>query len=270
MNTSPMTLSHLLDNPLAQEVFARRRPWILALDYDGTLAPFRERRDLAYPYAGMRVVLDRLPTEGPSRFVVISGREAENVARLLDVHPAPEIWGCHGAERLTRKRLNAEPRMSPNQRQALGRVRQIVNDPDRLETKSCAVAVHWRGLTPEARTQLEADLEPKLAEIAREGDLNLCAFDGGLELRLPGHNKGEAMKTLLAENPDAVVFYLGDDATDEDAFAALQGRGVGILVAQRPRPTKASFWIKPPQEVLTLLGRFVVLNPQKRSILRAP
>lgn len=270
MNTSPMTLSHLLDNPLAQEVFARRRPWILALDYDGTLAPFRQRRDLAYPYAGMRVVLDRLPTEGPSRFVVISGRQAASVACLLDVHPAPEIWGCHGAERLARRRLHTEPQISPGQRQALERARQIVVDPDRLETKSCAVAVHWRGLAPEEMSEMESDLRPKLEVLASEGDLELRPFDGGLELRLPGHNKGQAMKTLAAENPEAVIFYLGDDATDEDAFAALQGRGVGILVAQRPRPTKASFWIRPPQEVLTLLGRFVVLNPQKRSILREP
>src|SRR6185437_8722787 len=73
---------------------------ILMLDYDGTLAPFQSDPALAIPYAGVR---DRLRTARDcslGQIVIISGRQAHEVKRLLRVEKI-EIWGCHGVERLT-------------------------------------------------------------------------------------------------------------------------------------------------------------------------
>ncbi|VAX36704.1 Trehalose-6-phosphate phosphatase [hydrothermal vent metagenome] len=47
--------------------------------------------------------------------------------------------------------------------------------------------------------------------------------------------------------------YIGDDTTDEDAFAVLEGKGFGILVAQEPRKTLAEYWIKDTDEVKKVL-----------------
>lgn len=268
MNTAPSGLRHLLEDVSALEVFSGKRSWILALDYDGTLAPFRPERDHAQPYAGMRDVLNRLPTGGPSRFVLISGRDAEDLSRLLNIQPVPEIWGCHGAQRLTPGAAETLTPLSPAQNAALEHARTMVDDASLVEMKPCGVAFHWRGLTPELAESIEADIEPRLRTLAGDADLELHSFDGGLELRLPGINKGAAITTLLREHPDALIFYLGDDHTDEDAFLALEGRGIGVLVRQQPRPTNALYWIRPPQELLTLLGRFTSLNPQKRSMRR--
>ncbi|NIP26121.1 MAG: trehalose-phosphatase, partial [Phycisphaerae bacterium] len=76
-----------------------------------------------------------------------------------------------------------------------------------------------------------------------------------LELRVPGRDKGDAVGTILAEmNQDAVTAYLGDDLTDEDAFKAIKGKGIGILVREELRSTAADVWIRPPEELLTFLS----------------
>jgi trehalose-6-phosphatase len=51
----------------------------------------------------------------------------------------------------------------------------------------------------------------------------------------------------------AAVAYLGDDLTDEDAFAALNGRGLTALVSETPHPTRAAAWIRPPEQLFEFL-----------------
>jgi trehalose 6-phosphate phosphatase len=70
---------------------------------------------------------------------------------------------------------------------------------------------------------------------------------------------------LLAEilglnGPDVVPFYIGDDVTDEDAFKALRGRGIGIVVSEAPRPTEASYWVQAPWEVYAFFERLLSLE----------
>lgn len=48
--------------------------------------------------------------------------------------------------------------------------------------------------------------------------------------------------------------YLGDDQTDENAFEALHGRGLSVLVRREYRPTNADVWIQPPEGVTAFLS----------------
>jgi len=83
---------------------------------------------------------------------------------------------------------------------------------------------------------------------------------GGLELRVVGIDKGRAVDQILAGSPpEAAAAYLGDDLTDEDAFAALSGRGervLTVLVREEWRPTRAEVWLRPPGGLLAFLGRW--------------
>ncbi|MEJ2232354.1 MAG: trehalose-phosphatase [Syntrophobacterales bacterium] len=89
-------------------------------------------------------------------------------------------------------------------------------------------------------------------------ELGLSSRCGGLELRVPGRDKGDAVRTILREaNQDGVAAYLGDDLTDEDAFRAIKGKGIGILVREELRPTAADLWIEPPEELLTFLSGWI-------------
>ncbi|MCD6525558.1 MAG: hypothetical protein J7K75_01025 [Desulfuromonas sp.] len=73
---------------------------ILMLDYDGTLAPFRVEREQAVPYPGVRELLTAIQADTETRLVIISGRAIDDLLPLLAFNPPPEIWGCHGWERL--------------------------------------------------------------------------------------------------------------------------------------------------------------------------
>jgi trehalose 6-phosphate phosphatase len=75
-------------------------------------------------------------------------------------------------------------------------------------------------------------------------------------------DKGKAvlwlLKALELDSPDVLPIYLGDDITDEDAFRALKGKGLGIFVGHEAaeggkRPTAADYVLKDPDEVGTFL-----------------
>jgi alpha,alpha-trehalase len=74
-------------------------------------------------------------------------------------------------------------------------------------------------------------------------------------------DKGKAVLWLLEElnlgRTDARPIYIGDDRTDEDAFRALEQRGVGILVSEKPRSTAASYSLEDPSEVERFLRELV-------------
>src|SRR5271155_719386 len=84
---------------LLREV-ARADQSLLMLDYDGTIAPFRQHPERAFPYAGFSPLLQQIVRTGKTRLVIISGRDAGDVVPLLNIDPRPEVWGLHGLQRL--------------------------------------------------------------------------------------------------------------------------------------------------------------------------
>ncbi|HEY4051801.1 MAG TPA: trehalose-phosphatase [Acidobacteriaceae bacterium] len=246
---------------------------ILLLDYDGTLAPFKKERLEAFPYAGVEdrlVMLEQLPNV---RFVLVSGRSARELEKLLDEllrdlpgkAPRFEIWGSHGQERL---RPDGSYDLSPLPAAGLATLNQIRQEITRLgfsdavEVKPTSVAIHWRGVEPEMREKLRSAVESLLdfpgPTHPEDGRLELLAFDGGLEVRSHGRTKGTAIEQILAEEERGLpVAYLGDDMTDEDAFTALGDRGISILVRAEPRESRAEFWMKPPADLLDFLDEWV-------------
>jgi len=235
---------------------------VLMLDYDGTLAPFQVRPDRAVPYPGVTDALRDLMDEGTTRVVIVSGRRAEELVPLLALDRHPEIWGGHGWERLT---PDGELKMAAPDaalRAALETAAQAVGASTRLgarlEHKPASVALHWRGLPALAVARIEAQARDAWSRCAA-GELDLLAFDGGLELRATSCNKQHAVKSVLSETADdAAIAYLGDDTTDEDAFVAVKPRGVAVLVRAELRETAADLWIRPPRELLAFLRHWLV------------
>ena len=123
-----------------------------------------------------------------------------------------------------------------------------------MEIKPGSIAVHWRGLSAEKRAHIEQKVRAQCAPIAGEAGLELLPFDGGIELRAPGRNKGDAVNTILAEAGEgAAAAYLGDDQTDENAFRAIKGRGLAVLVRSEPRDSLADIYLRPPDELVHFL-----------------
>lgn len=229
---------------------------VLMLDYDGTLAPFTPDRTRAFAYRDIPETISRIMATH-TRVVLISGRSARELLFLSGIHPQPEIWGSHGAERLFADGSYEVDSPNPEHRMALQNARHALiaeSLTDRIESKPGSIAVHWRGLTT-AQQRVTRETARRIAQAAaEEHGLELLPFDGGLELRAPGKTKGDAVRTILAEaGQSAMAAYLGDDETDENAFRAIKGRGLAVLIRPELRPTSADVWLRPPDELLRFL-----------------
>ncbi len=238
---------------------------MLALDYDGTLAPFHLDRYAAVPYPGVCEVLGRILQTGRTRVVLISGRKAEEVGNLLGIVPAPEIWGVHGRQRLWPDgRCELVP-LQPGEEEALREASAWVETAGHTpsaEFKPGSLALHWRGRSDDEAAWIGAAARAALEPIATRAGMALLGFDGGVELRAKEPNKGSAVRALFAEFAHPTPFaYLGDDRTDEDAFVALRGTGaLSVLVRAEWRETAAEVWIRPPEELLEFLGQWAACS----------
>ncbi len=232
----------------------------LFLDYDGTLAPIVNRPGLAYMADSMRDTVRNLARLCP--VAVVSGRDradVENFVQLDSIFYA----GSHGFDiagpdgRQMRQRQGEA--FIPMLRQAESEVRALLEGMEGalVESKKYAFAVHFRLVSEADRPRLDEAVDEVAA---RYPDLRK---QGGKMVHeiLPAMDwdKGKAVDWLLEalhlDHPGALPFYLGDDLTDEDAFGVLRGRGIGILVADKPRESKARYLLRDVDQVRLFLGR---------------
>jgi trehalose-phosphatase len=244
---------------------------LLMLDFDGTLAPFRKDRMTAFPYPGVTSLLQEIRAAGKTRIVIVSGRDATEVIPLLAIEPHLEVWGCHGLQRI---KVDGSVKVSALDERT-GKALFVAKEwlvsqrlQNAAEFKTGSVAVHWRGLSENQAQDIHRRVMQGWAEIAQRYGLDLLHFDAGIEIRSTKANKGAAVRTLLGEMKSSVpAAYLGDDITDEAAFATINGSGISILVRPEWRPTAARLWLRPPREVIDFLTRWleVSLGPDETS-----
>lgn len=234
---------------------------VLMLDYDGTLAPFRVRPADAAPYSGVIPVLDGIMESGRTRVVIVSGRWTKDLLPLIGLKRRPEVWGSHGWEHL---RAGSDGDATPVRATAVGRLATVDDWAAELEAigarterKPAGIAFHWRGLSLDRIAEIHRALSEKWTALGPSSGLGWHDFDGGIELRAAGRDKGDVVRALAAESgSEAALAYLGDDLTDEDAFAAMPEHGAAVLVRTEFRPTAATLWIKPPEELIAFLHRW--------------
>jgi trehalose-phosphatase len=238
----------------------RAKSRILMLDYDGTLAPFRVERDEAVPYPGVRTALEAIQASGVCRLIIVSGRAIDDLIPLLGLESVPEIWGCHGWERMLADGSRVAPDLSERALKGLKEAKRWAEGSqlaENLEIKPASMAIHLRGLGKQEGADIGKRASEGWGPIAGEFGLTIHEFNGGVEIRVPGKDKGVAVETILAESGNnAVAAYLGDDLTDEDAFRALKGKGLGVFVNAKKRETAADIWIRPPEELIEFLSRW--------------
>lgn len=179
---------------------------------------------------------------------IISGRSLDQLDAILG--PLARRIACsgsHGCEHRWRG-ISARPHRPEALDRIAGGLRQFAQShPGVLvEEKSFGVALHYR-LRPEAEQEAL-----RLAwNAARESGLYLQAGKMVVELRVPGGDKGVAVRQMMNQPAMAgtVPVFLGDDRTDEAGFAAaIDLGGVGIFVGE-PRETAASYRLDNPAAV---------------------
>ena len=227
------------------DVAPARRPPIellrgasLFLDFDGTLVDIAPRPDAVSVSSELRDLLSRLRERLQGRVAILTGRSADDVEQLLGPLSLA-IGGHHGLE--TRSGGRSTPiERPPLFDELLAEFRRLEQTHPGVivENKPLGIAVHFRQ-APEAEEACRAAVE----RAAERSGFEVQPGQMVLELKPRGANKGEALRRLMSQRPFAgsTPVFLGDDLTDEPAFAAAQELGgAGILIGDR-EPTAAKY-----------------------------
>jgi trehalose 6-phosphate phosphatase len=228
------------------------------LDYDGTLTPIVAHPEDAVLSVEMRETLRSLA----ARFtvVIISGRDQGVVRDFVNLKNLVYA-GSHGFE-ITGANLNLQHPGGEEVLHDLYEAGKQLEEPlssipgTQIERKKYAVAIHYRNAPEWAEKPVG-----EIVESVQQKHTNLRITGGKkvIELRPDiDWDKGRALSWLLKElnldNPGILPLYIGDDLTDEDAFWALQGIGISILVGDHGESTVADYRLDSVDETRVFLN----------------
>lgn len=240
MASLPPPPDHLLDNAA------------LFLDFDGTLVELADRPDAILVSPALAPMLERLRQRLKGRIAIVSGRSLEDLKRHVPLHDIA-FSGSHGLElqladgtRLPLSiPLGLDDTRAAIERFAAGTEGLIV------EEKPASIALHYRGAPGEA-----ARVEAFMTALAKARGFATQAGQMVIELRPEGANKGDAVKAFMTDPvfSGTTPIFVGDDLTDEHAFAAVAALGgAGVLVGPE-RATAATYGLDSVAAVAAWLG----------------
>jgi trehalose 6-phosphate phosphatase len=229
---------------------ARTKRLLVALDFDGTLAPEVDDPIMARALPEARAAVLRLAAMPNTRVALVSGRALASLIHVSDLPDNVLLVGSHGIElRLDNPEDSVTLNTSEFSRvDVLGEVLGEVADSfDQvwLEPKPAGFALHTR-LATERNSRI-AHLVARSETAAELDNLTVRTGKNVLEFSVRSTTKGEAVQHLREYTNATAVFYAGDDVTDEDAFAALDADDVGLKSGEGS--TLANFRVGGPIDV---------------------
>ncbi len=247
-------------------VMLKNRRLAVFLDYDGTLAPIVERPELAAISPSMHEAVSELSKH--CTLAIISGRDLADIQKKIGLNDLIYA-GSHGFEICGQAGIffqhTRKAKFDTPLKKAAATIRDELASIDGLlvENKKLSIAVHYR--------QVDKADQPKVEKVVD----SIIADNCGLRLK-PGKmvyeiqpdidwDKGKAVLHILdflnLGGPDVIAVYVGDDITDEDAFKAIEGIGIGIFTGDtgHDRATAANYFVRDQNEVERLL-RYLIDN----------
>lgn len=239
------------------------------LDYDGTLTPIVDTPDLAVLPPEMRKTVQRLSKK--YKVSIVSGRATEDVRGKVQIDGI-FFAGSHGFEivdpdgkvTVAKEARNARHVMDEVYGKLHARLKGVQGAL--VENVKYTISAHYRLVSDEDFPKVEGAVEDILREYP---DLRKTDGKKVFEIRpdIDWH-KGKAVEWILNvlgyQRGEHLAVYIGDDVTDEDAFSALESKGFGILVADEPRTTKASYIVKDTADVKKVLEFFIRIKQERR------
>ena len=249
MTPAPTAPEHGEDpEHVAAVAAALPRPLLVGLDVDGVLAPIVAHADDAVLLPGMLDAINVLAAQ--VTVAVVSGRTVEDLERF-GFPDHLEVFGLHGMERSGERSVE----LAEHERERLARLHALAAEAaDRagdgawVEVKPASVVLHVREASPHHGARSAADLRARAADVT---GAHVLPGKGVVELLTRATSKALAIAELREELDARGVVFAGDDRTDEEVFASLDGDGCTIRVG--PGATAARHRLAGPPDVLRFL-----------------
>jgi len=242
---------------------------LFCLDFDGTLAPIAKYPNLAKLKLSTRQVLRKLNSSCGYQVAIVSGRSVKDVRNLVGIKGLIYV-GNHGLEAAgggisfiksnTLKSRRALAEISRRIKQKIVPVKGVY-----FEDKVLSLSLHYRMVPEDKVDELTKQFMSIISPYKRSGRIKLTSGKRVWEIRPPvSWNKGDIALWLMKKMKNTLVFYFGDDKTDEDAFRMLKNKGITVKVGYAGSgKTCAEYALKDSNEVRDFLNNFLLLKKEK-------
>jgi trehalose 6-phosphate phosphatase len=252
----------------ALEAFVQHPRILIGVDFDGTLAPFATDPMQVRAAPGAMATLYAAAALRGVTVALVSGRDLKTLRTLTGIpHTSPIVLlGSHGgqsslADVQDSNRLDEEATSRLAAARADLEEVALAHPGTRIELKPGAVALHTRGVDPSVGA---AALAAALELSTRHTGVKVIPGKEVVELTVVENDKGIALRALAVARTVDATAYLGDDVTDERAFAALDPKSGDVTVKVGEGNTLASYRLETVDDVVTAL-RVVVSTRQSAS-----
>lgn len=251
--------THAHDEQIARIAASERL--LIALDFDGTLAPLIDEPMQARAIPAAREALDRLSALPDTVIALVSGRQLADLV-IISEHPDDSpihLAGSHGAEMWHPAAFAVPPRnmalevtKRAESESIVAAAQGIVTDiPGAwIEPKAFGFGLHTRLSDAEGSDRAAAQIERLVAE--RAPHWRRRTGRDILEFAWRHEGKDSAVASLRELTGATAVLFAGDDVTDEDALASLGEHDLGVRVGSGE--TAATLRVADPGEFAALLG----------------
>ena len=231
---------------------------LLMFDYDGTLAPFRDRPEQAVPDEELWGLLDKLSQDQANEVVIISNRDRYTLEEWFGDYPIA-LSAEHGI--WTRERngqwIQVEPVSSAWKSEIKPALEMfVIRTPGSfIEEKDFSLVWHYRTVDPELASVRAKELKDALLPLAASFDLEVAEGNNIIMIKKTGVDKGRAAIRWLKKAEWDFILCAGDDWTDEDMFAVLPEEAYSLRVGLKV--SRAKFNLDTPRETRQLVASLI-------------
>ncbi len=237
---------------------ARIPTLLVASDYDGTIAPLVDDPMSAVANRDAAAAMRSLAELANTHVAAISGRSLRDLATLSRFPEEIRLVGSHGSEFDLGFASQLAPELSELRQKLTRAVQQLGDKYSALvEEKPAGVTFHLRKLSENDAVRARDEL---IRGPATWDGVHTRTGHDVLEMSVIETDKGTALSILRAQVGATAVIFLGDDVTDEDAFATLQGPDVGVKVGAGQ--SAAAFRVKDTDTVAKVLALLYELRSE--------
>jgi trehalose-phosphatase len=241
---------------------APQRLWLF--DFDGTLAPIRSHPSNVRMSASIKKLLRRLSRQPQCAVGIVSGRSLKQIRQLVRI---PQLFyaGNHGLELWDRRRFWSNP--AARRRRPLLKLAwevlwgELSRIPGAwIEDKGLSLSVHFRQVKPAFVKSVKQGVIKIMKTAPFHKTLEFFEEKKSFDIRPQvGWNKGTIVTSLSQwMGKETLVLYVGDDATDEDAFKAIRPHGISVTIGRNGH-SHATYYLPRQKDIQKLLEKLVSL-----------